>query len=286
VQTSYSLDPVIAKEGMIADRRSLRHFMSRLAEGAVKAGLAVFTAPVTGAPWSNKGGDPGSVYQTPSPAAALDVDAFITNIASAAAPQTLSGTALNGAVGDDVMYPPRLVTLTLSNHTDWDATNATLVGELDGVSKSVTIAIPNGGNATVTTTEYFDKITSLTIPAQTGAGGTATLGVAVLDSSVTLADFEGFAVFDPTCIPDTIPSQDQVAEYHDKDTISVIRKGALFVVPEVPASTNYGGAVFVRISGGQLGAVRHDADGGAAIEITGARFESSVKDGLIKIAMY
>jgi hypothetical protein len=66
----------------------------------------------------------------------------------------------------------------------------------------------------------------------------------------------------------------------------VIRKGALFVVPEVPASTNYGGAVFVRISGGQLGAVRHDADGGAAIEITGARFESSVKDGLIKIAMY
>jgi hypothetical protein len=192
MQTSYSVDPGYAREGMIADSRRFTHYVSRIAEGAIKAGLAVFTVPGGGQPFSDKGGDPGTVYQSPSPAAAADVDAFVTAITSSTGVQSFTGTSLNGVQGTTVMYPERKVSLVFSNHADWDATTAVVTGELNGVSKTENLSIPNGGNATVTSTGYFDKITGLSIPAQSGTGGTATFGVAILDSSVTLADFEGF----------------------------------------------------------------------------------------------
>jgi hypothetical protein len=274
---------------MIADSRRFTHYVSRMAEGAIKAGLAVFTVPGGGQPWSDHGGDPGTVYQSPSPAAAAAATAFITSITSSTGVQSFTGASLNGAVGGTVMYPERKVSLILSNHADWDATTAVLSGELNGVAKTENLTIPNGGNSTVTSTGYFDKVTGLSIPAQSGTGGTATLGVAILDSSVTIADFEGFAVWDPTLIPNTIPSQDQTAEYHDKDTLSVMLKGAFWGVAETPASALYKGDVYVRVAGtGTFGAIRHDSDSGNAIQITGARFgcDANTTTGLVKVEMY
>lgn len=284
MQTNYSLDPAIAKEGMIADSRSLRHIVSRLCEGIVKAGLAVFRVPVYGSPFSGKGGDPGQVYQTPSPALAVDVDAIATSYTTSAAIQVLSGTALNGVVGDDAMRPGRLITGTLSSHADWNVGTMVVAGELDGVAKSESVAIPDAGNTTISTVGAFDKVTSITISAMGGTGGTATFGIAVLDGSVTEADFEGFAIYDNTIPANVVPSQDQTAEYHDAGTINVMQSGAFWAVAEVPASALYKGAVYVRISGGQMGAVRHDADGGAAIAVTGWRFACDARtDGLVKV---
>lgn len=283
MQTSYSLDPAIAKEGMIADSRSLKHYVSRIAEGVIKAGLACFLVPGQGQPFSNKGGDPGSVYQNPSPVSDADVDAIVASgFGSTAGTQSFSGTALNGIVGTAKMYPARKITFVFSSHADWVATNITLVGELDGVSQTESIAIPNGGNATVTSTKYYDKVTSFAVPAQSGTGGTATVGVAALDASVTLADFEGFAIYDNCLVPNTIPSQDQTGEYHDKDIVSVMQRGAMWVITENAASKN--GTVHARISGGQLGAVRADTDSGAAIALTGWRFASDASaNALVKI---
>ena len=290
MQTSYSIDPGNAREGMIADSRRFTHYVSRMAEGAIKAGLAVFTVPGGGSPFSDHGGDPGTVYQSPSPAAAASATQILASGgASSASSQVVSGAALNGAIGTSAMYPERKITLVLSNHTDWDATTAVLSGELNGVAKTENLTIPNNGNTTLTTTGYFDKVTSLAIPAQTGTGGTFTIGVAILDSSVVLADFEGFAVWDPTLIPNTIPSQDQTAEYHDKDTLSVMLKGAFWGVAETPASALYRGDVYVRVAGtGTFGAIRHDSDSGNAIQITGARFgcDANTTTGLVKVEMY
>lgn len=285
MQTSYSLNPAIAREGMIADSRTLKHIVSRLCEGAVKAGRAVFRVVGGGQAFTSRL-DPGTVWQQPSPSQDADVDAFKTNVASSASLQTISGTGWNGVVGTAKMYPERLVTLVLSNHADWDATNATLRGYLNGVLQSETLAIPNGGNATVTSTKRYDQILDLAIPAQSGTGGTATVGVAALDASVTLADFEGFAIYDPALVPNVVPSQDQTNEYHDKDTASILYKGALWVITEDAVST--GGTVHVRISGsGNVGAVRSDTDGGAAIAITGARFGSDASAaGLVKVELY
>lgn len=285
MQTSYSLDPAIAKEGMIADSRTLRHIVSRFCEGVVKAGLAVFRVPVYGSPFTGKSGDPGQVYQTPNPVAAVDVDAIVTAYTTSAAIQVFSGTGLNGAVGATAMRPGRLITATLSSHADWNATTMVVVGELGGISKSESVAIPDAGNATITTVGAFDKVTSITIPAQGGTGGTATFGIAILDGTVNEADVEGFAIYDNVFPANAIPAQDQTAEYADRRVVSVMQTGALWVVAEVPASALYKGAVYVRISGGQMGAVRHDADTAAAVALTGWRFacDANTTTGLVKI---
>ena len=107
-----------------------------------------------------------------------DVDAIVATLASSTSAQTLTGATLDGATGDDVMSTPRFITFTFSSHADWDATSATLAG-IDGNGNAIseTIAIPNGGNATVTSTKRYLRVTSITIPIQGGTGGTATVGV-------------------------------------------------------------------------------------------------------------
>jgi len=112
--------------------------------------------------------------------ALADVDAILaTGGASSTSLQTLSGAILNGALGYRALSPSRRITLTLSSHADWDATTATVTGkDANGTTITDTLAIPNGGNATVTTTKLFARVTSIAIPIQSGTGGTFTVGVA------------------------------------------------------------------------------------------------------------
>lgn len=107
-----------------------------------------------------------------------DVDAIVATGASALTGQTLTGATLDGAIGDDVMAEPRFVTLVLSSHADWDATTAVLYG-VDGNGNAISenLTIPNGGNTTVTSTKRYLRVTSIVIPAQSGTGGTFTVGL-------------------------------------------------------------------------------------------------------------
>lgn len=107
-----------------------------------------------------------------------DADAILaTGGASSGGDQTFSGAALNGAVGRAAMSPARRLSVTLSNHADWDATTGTVTGVDDGGSTiSETFAIPNGGNATVDLTKHFARVTAIAIPTQSGTGGTFTVG--------------------------------------------------------------------------------------------------------------
>lgn len=108
-----------------------------------------------------------------------DVDAIVATGASATGSQTLSGASLDGVSGAAALPIARKITLTLSSHADWDATTATVAGfDSLGNAISESLAIPNGGNATVTSTKRFRRVLSVTIPAQSGAGGTFTVGVA------------------------------------------------------------------------------------------------------------
>ena len=111
--------------------------------------------------------------------ALADVDAIIATGATTTGEQVFSGAQLDGATGGASLGTPRLITLTLSSHADWDSTTATLEG-LDGNGETISedLTIPNGGNTTLTTTKRFLRATSLTIPAQSGTGGTFTMGVA------------------------------------------------------------------------------------------------------------
>lgn len=278
-QLTYNSEPAIGRAGVMADSRLMKHVQSRLAATAVKAGYGVFRVPGSGQPGSFIG-DPGSVYQIPTPASAADVDAILaTGGASSTSIQTISGAALNGVVGTSSMYPPRQVTLVLSNHADWDATNATLTYvNAVGETVSETLAIPNTGNTTLTSTGYASRVISLVIPAQSGTGGTYTIGIAVLDGTVNLADFDGIAEYDAAITPDTATP----AEYPQGATVSVVYKGAVWVTTEDACSA--GAAVYVRIGGtGTLGAFRSDADTSNAVAVTGARYLRDSGAGALNI---
>jgi hypothetical protein len=289
MQTSVSLDRPIGRAGLIADNRSLEHIRSRICRGDVKAGCAVFRIPSWGQPGTSQA-DPGSVYQSPTGGNAADVDAILAGGGSTAGIQTLLAANFNGVVGSAVMYPGRLITLVLSNHADWDATTAVLTGK-DQYGNTVTenLTIPNAGNTTLTSTNLYSQVVSLVIPAQSGTGGTFTVGIAALDSSITIADFQGVAVFDESLEPNTIPSQNQTAEYHDYDTVSVMKKGAIWVTTEDACS--FGEPVYVRTlpgaGGTQIGAFRSDADSATAILVTGAEWgKDSTAGNLNVLEMY
>jgi hypothetical protein len=109
---------------------------------------------------------------------AADADAILaTGGASSGSIQTLTGASLNGVVGIGSMVPARALSMTFSNHADWDATTAVITG-VDAAGNTITenFAIPNGGNTTVNGTKLFRRVTQIAIPAQSGAGGTFTVG--------------------------------------------------------------------------------------------------------------
>lgn len=129
-----------------------------------------------------------------------DVDAIIATGASSGSLQTLSGASLDGVLGYRPLSPSRRLHLVLSSHADWDETTATVTGkDAGGNTITETFAIPNGGNGTVTGTKLFARVTSIAIPAQSGTGGTFTLGTrapmtATDDAThVTLAGVAGYA---------------------------------------------------------------------------------------------
>lgn len=285
MQTSYSNAPPIGRVGALADSRLFRHILSRIAEGTIEIGRSVFRVPVYGGEGQNAEHGPGMVYQQPSPAIAVDVDAILASGgATAVTAQVFEGTELNGVVGTGVMSPARKITAVLSSNANWDATTAVLTGETeDGEIVTENMTIPDGGNTTLTTTGTYRRVISWALPAQSGAGGTFTLGIAVLDT-VTIADWEGVAMFTPFEGGQLVP--DANGEIQDGETLAVMRKGSIWVVTEDACAP--GGDVYTRVGGtGQMGAFRSDADGGNAVQIPGARWErASAANGLNKLAMY
>lgn len=117
----------------------------------------------------------------------VDVDAIKTTIGSTAGIQTLIASGFDGVIGSATMSPGKRITFTASNHADWDATSLTLTGtDYAGNVQTETLTLPNAGNTTLISTKVYRSVTSLVIPAQSGTGGTATLGV-VADVVATVA---------------------------------------------------------------------------------------------------
>lgn len=96
-------------------------------------------------------------------------------------------TTFNGIRAGGPFAPPRNATITFSAHADWDATTAVLTG-LDPQGRTITenFAIPNGGGSAVVGTKIFASVSNLMIPAQSGAGGTLTMGLGDLFANANL----------------------------------------------------------------------------------------------------
>lgn len=131
-----------------------------------------------------RGRDPSWTKATDSdvtaPAIAADPDAIKLAFATSTSPQTYSGAALDGIVGDDVMNPRRALTLT----------QAAAVGAYSTDPVTVTYETWSGGEATVTFTPTVNggvvhtmtseakRAVSASFPAQPGIFGTWQLGTA------------------------------------------------------------------------------------------------------------
>lgn len=292
MQLTYNTDPPIGRAGMLADTRIMKHTASRLAAGRIKAGYGVFKVPGYGQA-GTRIGDPGQVWQTPAPSHVVDADAIMTAKASAAAGVTFLPASFDGVHGANVMTPARKVTVTTSAHADFDADADGLVityVNQYGVQVAETFATADAGNETFTTAGYAYEVVSVAFAADSmsGAAGTVTIGVAVLEATINLQDFVGVAQYDAAKEPfDTVGTD--AAEFGDKDAVNVLRKGAIWVTTEDACVAE--GDVYVRIAvgagGTQLGAFRSEADTASAVILTGARWgRDSAIGGLNILEMY
>jgi hypothetical protein len=272
MQLSYSNLPAVGRPGMAVDTTN-KIVNSGLASGIVRAGLGVFRSP-----GAVPGSNPAStrfIWQNPTGGSGANTTAIIASgLASSASIQTL--TAANGSVGLGVMAPARRITLILSNHANWSATTAVITFvNAAGRTVSENLSIPSGGNTTLTTVAAARQFVSLVIPAQGGTSGTATVGIAALDATVDIADFEGIALFDPGQTPGSVLDSNSF-EYANGETVPMGLKGKFYATVE--GSPTVGAAVYVRIASGsggsQIGAFRLDADSSTAVLVPNARFES------------
>lgn len=281
VQSTYTdrPDEMILGQRMEAYGPELK--VAKVARGLVKAGYGLFRAGVAYGQAGGHGGpiSTGSGFNQPSPSLAVDVDAIVDGLASATTEQVLEAGDLDGIVGAAVMAPGRRLTFTFNTEADWIASNITVAGEdLYGRIVTETVAVPVGGNATVTTDQYFTKVTQITVPAQDGTAGSLDVGIEAI--TLALADYLGVVMRIPVKTSLSVNSLygelsnyslGAEGHYFNGETVDVMEVGAICIYSEEAVAD--GDPVYVRVAAGAggstLGAYRNDADSGSCVLTTG-----------------
>ncbi len=278
-QSSYSHRPSEATVGQLASAFAPYNITAKIARGLIKAGYAVFKTTANGGSHDSML-DPGECVHIPNPGVAVNTTAILAT-GGTSATGTVSGAALNGVVGVTEMQPPRKVTIIFDASTDWDPTTGTFSFYNDQgalVTENVSIAT----STTHTTTAFVSRVVSFAKPAQSGAGGTFTMGIAAL-AAASITDFLGVAIRKPikTTIATAgiygypgITSTSVTADFIDGETVSVLEGGDIWVYAEEAIAD--GDPVYVRVASGAggsvLGAFRNDADTASCLLVPGARF--------------
>ena len=84
----------------------------------------------------------------------------------------------DGVIGGAVMPVPRRLSVILSDHGVWDASQITIYGtDPDGTAINEIFAVPNNGDALVNGGKYFRTVTQISVSPQSGTGGSFAVGV-------------------------------------------------------------------------------------------------------------
>jgi len=224
--------PAIGIEGALASEP--RWVLSRLAEGAVRAGLAV------------EQGTAEDQFQALAALPAADVDAIILGpVNSAVAVQELAGATLDGAIGAGRIAPARSVTFVANAHANWGlaalgGTWITIVGlDANNGMLSEQMFLPSGGGVTLETEHAFSMVLRVLVGANDGVGGTATVGLSNHQVALGVVS-NGIAVYDRA----REPSDTVTVTYDDEDSFPVLKEGEAWVIVE--AAVVPGDAVGVR----------------------------------------
>lgn len=262
-QTTYSTTAALGKAGMVADTSAPYNIDAGSAEGVVGVGLGVVR------------GTAGRQVKTVAAVTTSATSILATGGASAASPQTIVTTALNGAIGVGRIVPAQQISLVLSSHANWDATTAVITGEdADGTPISENLAIPDAGNATVTTVQAFGKVTSVYIPTQSGASGTFTVGTTITAPEYSRGDFMGVAEWQGAHMPYTVVTY-AGGEYPAYEDVPVVTRGRVWVNTEAACLRD--DKVYVRITtsgGNTVGQFSNVAAAGFAL-VRGVRFHTA-----------
>lgn len=222
MQSAIASSLTAGRQGLLANGGYEPKIMPRIAYDAVRCGVLALLAAGTDV------GSPGLAKLVPS--LDIDVDSVIATIASAASAQTIVAASFDGVgVGGlgAIMSPARRLGLVLSSHANWDLTTAYITGtDMYGHVIKEAIVIPDAGNATVTTKNYFARVTELYIPAQSGTSGTATLGVTADDAMFSRRD-SGIVVYNPAHEPYATGEA-----FTAQDPIGVLTEGRIWVAVE------------------------------------------------------
>lgn len=252
---TYSQAPAVGYPGQIALPAEGFRVLSCLALGAMIAGAPVMRD------LDNLSGSGVGAFDAPD---AADADGIVTSIATAASAVSHTTTALNGAVGQGEMYPPRNITITATSNADFDLTTWIVRGlDEEGRPQEEHFVMPNGGNTTLTGAKFFSFVTEVYVPAQSGTGGAYTVGtgskLGPLDKHLA-----GIALYDATKPP---------GAYAEDDTVSVLEEGAIYVQSETAVDPTKPVYVRLVISGDEVrGYFRATTDANDLAQIVRARW--------------
>lgn len=252
---TYASAPAVGIAGQIARPMESRRVLSGVALAALIAGVALLA--------DRTGGTTDGVDVFAAPAAA-DPDGIVAALATAATPQSLTGVALDGAVGAAEMFPPRNVTITLSSHVDYNLTTAYVRGlDEEGRPVEEAFVIPDAGNVTLTGNKFFSFVTEVYIPAQGGVGGSTQVG---FGSKLGPLDrhFRGVSLYDAT---------KPTGAYALADEVPFIEEGAVYVHSETAVDPTKPVYVRLVISGSEVrGQFRATVDANDLAQLVKARW--------------
>lgn len=252
---TYNQAPAVGLAGQIALPAEGFRVVSRLALGAIIAGAPVLR--------DVENLSEAGVQSWPEVDAA-DVDGIVTSIATAATATSITSTGLNGVVGQDEMVPPRNITITATNNADFDLTTWYVRGrDENGLPQEEAFVMPNGGNTTLTGNKFFSKVTEVYVPAQSGTGGSYTVGFGSKLGPLDL-HLAGIALYDATKPP---------GAYAEDDSVSVLEEGAIYVQSETAVDPTKPVYVRLVISGDEVrGHFRATVDANDLAQIVRARW--------------
>ena len=263
IQTTYPFDRAVGYPGQAADSGPHRR-KTVIAAVAIAAGLLVI-----------RGATAVKGYLLEAPDAA-DPDGIVTSLATAATATSLTGVALDGAVGAEEMFPPRNITITASSHADFNLTTWIVRGtDEHGLPQEEVFVMPDAGNVTLTGNKFFRTVTEVYVPAQADVNGLYTVGFGSKLGPIAPRYVHGVSEYNASREPEAYP-----VGY----AVPVIENGPVYVTSETAYED--GDDVYVRlVAGGSevLGAFRATPDSTDCALLLGARFRRTGSAGVAAI---
>ena len=256
---------------------------SYVAETAVRAGFLV--ALGTDIATTRKQVIPCPAMAATYPA---DTDAIAVDLASAAVAARYTAVAdLDGVIGIERIYPPRVVTCDWDANANWDGplgfTTVDVYGEdADGNPIHEQLVRNNAGAVAqaAETRQCFSRVHTVDVSASNGAGGTLDVGVSPVKTELGALDFPGVALYNPAREASAVAA----VTFDAGETLAVCHRGELWAVP-VDAVVP-GDIVTVRIAagGGGLGSLSGTealGTGGNFAKLLGAHWVTAAAAGVL-----